>query len=423
MMTPVPVSSHDELVPATVTEMSRLLQDNAGGPRRPLLPVGGRTGLGFGFPVIENSLSVSTARLDSLIDFPARDMTVTVEAGRRVDMLQAELAAEGLQLPVDVAHSHRATIGGAIAANTAGPRRFGRGTLRDYVIGIRCVTATGQAFSAGGRVVKNVAGYDLCKLMVGSHGSLGVISEVTLKLRPQPVKTLVSWSVIDDSARAAAVLEQLITSAARPVAVDLLGETAAGEVAAEAHQVKPLGRMVLCLVVEGNEAEAQWQADVLEQELGVQGVTNTQWADGEAAQRLIGVLTDFAHGLDVPLTFRASLPPSRAVVFCEAAMDLGMGVQAHAGNGVVVGHLSDETRDAAAADRLLTPLRERAEASGGQLVIDRCETGWHECLQLWGRRRGDWELMQSVKDQLDPEGLLCPGRGVGRVLSQMSGSV
>ena len=96
MMTPVPVSSHDELVPATVTEMSRLLQDNAGGPRRPLLPVGGRTGLGFGFPVIENSLSVSTARLDSLIDFPARDMTVTVEAGRRVDMLQAELAAEGL---------------------------------------------------------------------------------------------------------------------------------------------------------------------------------------------------------------------------------------------------------------------------------------------------------------------------------------
>jgi glycolate oxidase FAD binding subunit len=113
-------------------------------------------------------------------------MTVTVQAGITLDRLQELLRAEGQRLPVDVSHAECATLGGALAVNVSGPRRLGFGTLRDYVIGISVVNDEGVEVKAGGRVVKNVAGYDLCKLYIGSLGTLGLISQVTLKLRPLP---------------------------------------------------------------------------------------------------------------------------------------------------------------------------------------------------------------------------------------------
>ena len=111
-----------------------------------------------------------------MIDYPARDMTITVQAGITLGRLQDLLAAENQRLPIDVPRADRATLGGGLAVNVSGPRRFGCGTLRDYVIGISIVNDEGQEIKAGGRVVKNVAGYDLCKLHVGALGTLGVIT-------------------------------------------------------------------------------------------------------------------------------------------------------------------------------------------------------------------------------------------------------
>src|SRR5438874_8668927 len=113
-------------------------------------------------------------------------MTVTVQAGITLAKLQELLASENQRLPVDVPQAERATIGGALAANVSGCRRYGFGTLRDYLIGISVVNDEGQEVKAGGRVVKNVAGYDLCKLYIGSLGTLGIITQVTLKLKPRP---------------------------------------------------------------------------------------------------------------------------------------------------------------------------------------------------------------------------------------------
>src|SRR5262249_13131056 len=124
--------------------------------------------------------------LHQVIDYPARDMTITVQAGITIAKLQEVLHAENQRLPVDVPLADRATLGGVLATNTSGPRRYGFGTLRDYVIGISAVNDLGEEIKVGGRVVKNVAGYDLCKLFIGSLGTLGIISQVTLKLRPLP---------------------------------------------------------------------------------------------------------------------------------------------------------------------------------------------------------------------------------------------
>src|SRR5262249_29526646 len=143
---------------------------------------GGRTMLGVGLPPARPGVALDLLGLKRVIDYPARDMTITVQAGITVQAPGQLLAAEGQRVPVDVPLPSRATLGGAMAANASGPRRLGAGTLRDYVIGVTTVNDQGQETKAGGRVVKNVAGYDLCKLHLGALGTLGVITQATLKV-------------------------------------------------------------------------------------------------------------------------------------------------------------------------------------------------------------------------------------------------
>ena len=153
---------------------------------------------------------VDLCGLAQIVDFPARDMTVTVQAGITMKDLREIIVRENLHLPIDVAQGQRATLGGVLAANASGPRRHGYGTMRDYVIGISALNDDGREFKAGGRVVKNVAGYDLCKLLVGSLGTLGIITQVTLKLRPLPEQqALIGLACAADS------LEALLNASAR----------------------------------------------------------------------------------------------------------------------------------------------------------------------------------------------------------------
>ncbi|HAA63078.1 MAG TPA: dehydrogenase [Planctomycetaceae bacterium] len=409
-----------EMVPATIPELGRWLAANAKGDRRPVLPVGGRTSLGFGFPADPASVEVATSRLDRVVDYPARDMTVTVEAGCRMSAIQEALKMEGQRLPVDVPLAHRATIGGAVASDAGGPRRFGFGTLRDYVIGIRCATVDGRLFKAGGRVVKNVAGYDLCKLMVGSGGSLAFVTEVTLKLKPLPTSSAMGWACFDSGGTVSDLLGDLSTSRARPVAIELLGPKAARQLTAESRQTLPVGPLLLGVAVEGDPVEVEWQVDVLDRELRAGGATDVTWVRDADTKKLWSSLTDYQLGGESPVSIRACLRPSRTVDFVVAAIDAGVAVQAHAGNGVIHGHLPDETIDATTAEEMIGPLRELAVKSGGQLVVERCESGWHDALSIWGPPRGDWPLMTSVKRQFDPEGLLSPGRGIEAAMQQLS---
>ncbi|MCA9156305.1 MAG: FAD-binding oxidoreductase, partial [Planctomycetales bacterium] len=150
----------------------------------PVYPIGGGCSLNFGLPAKKPGIGLSLTALHRVIDYPARDMTITVEAGATMAQLRDTLLAERQKLPIDVPLTDRATIGGVVATNWNGPRRYGYGAVRDFVIGIGAVDGRGRAFKGGGRVVKNVAGYDFCKLLTGSLGTLAVITQVTLKVRP-----------------------------------------------------------------------------------------------------------------------------------------------------------------------------------------------------------------------------------------------
>ena len=137
-----------------------------------IYPQGGRTALDYGGSPTKPGAAIDTTGLDRVVDYPAADMTITVEAGLTLDHLQATLAAEGQRLTVDAPQSDRATIGAIYAVDASGPRRFGSGRPRDQIIGVRFVNGEGTVLKGGGRVVKNVAGYDFPKLITGSLGTL-----------------------------------------------------------------------------------------------------------------------------------------------------------------------------------------------------------------------------------------------------------
>jgi glycolate oxidase FAD binding subunit len=407
----------DEFVPATPSELARFLAENAGGARRRLCPVGGRTSLQFGMAAPPPDVFVNLRELQRVIEYPARDMTITLEAGLRVAQLQQLLAREGQQIPIDVAQAERATIGGAIACNTSGPRRFGYGTFRDYVIGITGIDAAGRTFKGGGRVVKNVAGYDLCKLLVGSRGTLAVITQVTLKLRPLPEQTGCFWFLFDLYGEVENVLQRLATSATRPVAIEVLNRPAAELAVHQARLGLPFQGVVLCVAVEGSSREVEWQLDTLRREIVPFGVQQLERLDGPAAINLLSALADFQVCADDPLAFQANLRPSRCLEFAEQAAGLNVAALCHAGNGTVIGQLPEETATVSRALSLLEPLRALARSSDGNLTILHCDPEWQAELPMCGDPERAWPVMQQLKRQLDPHGLLNPGQFVDGALA------
>lgn len=401
----------EEFEPTTEAELQRFVAENATGPRRSLFPMGGRTSL-FGVPGPDGEGSVvTTSQLDGVVDYPARDMTITVGAGLRIDELSKLLEAEGQRLPVEVAQSQRATLGGVIATNTSGPSRFGHGTIRDHVIGIAAVDGRGRLFHAGGRVVKNVAGYDLCKLLVGSVGTLGIVSTVTLKLKPIPESSRLVWAAFPDFAAVEAALERLVKTATRPVLLDVLDPAAASAVASVAEDELPSRHPVLVAGFEGSSKDTAWQCATLTDELTSASERHT--IQDEPARVVRNALVDFRTRSDVAVVFKANLRPSRTVRFVEAAREAGCQVQAHAGNGIVFGHLPESIVGVERASTLLDELRALVRPDGN-LVVDDCEPRWQSRLPLWGEPDPEWSLMERLKATFDPHGLLNPGRLPGQ---------
>jgi glycolate oxidase FAD binding subunit len=403
-----PALATDEFLPATQTELCRWMAENSLGPARPIYPAGGRTAIHYGCPVRDPGITVCTTNLTKVIDYPARDMTVTVEAGIRVDELSKLLAAEGQRLPIDVAQAHRATLGGVAATNASGSRRFGLGTMRDYVIGVSAVDASGRMFKAGGRVVKNVAGYDLCKLLVGSLGTLAVITQLTLKLRPLPETSIILWITFDRLGMIDEALERLSKSAARPVALDVLEPNASSAIAADAVLDLPCRRPVLCLGIEGASRETDWQVATLKSELASFGPHQIVPIAGTDATKLWFALAEFQVPSDDPLTFKANLLPSRTMEFVQEAQRAGCALQAHAASGIVIGHLPDTVTTAGAAQALLAGLRSLARKSHGNLCVIHCDESWKNELPIFGTPEPAWPLMRKIKRELDPQNLLNP---------------
>lgn len=400
----------DAFSPATASELARFVAENATGSKRPLFAVGGRTALHYGYPRHPGDVTIATSGLNQVIDYPARDMTITVEAGMRVEDLQRLLSDENQRLPVDVAQSHRATLGGAVATNTSGPGRFAHGTFRDYVIGITAVDGRGRLFSAGGRVVKNVAGYDLCKLLVGSMGTLAIITSLTLKLRPQPEQRASLWATFPSVEPIDAALERLSGSETRPTAIEVLNPGAVHQIQREAKVELPVDRYVLSLIFEGTAEQTDWQIRTARTEMTDQNPENIVTLAPDDTGKLWSALTEYQAASDDPLTFLICVPPSKAMGMMAAASEQGVAAQSHAGDGLVIGHLADRYSNVNAAGQVVTGLRRLATAAGGHLMVLACDDDWKSAISLFGERTPAVHLDRRVKTALDPDDLLSRGQ-------------
>ncbi len=406
----------------TQDDLSRLLKENAAAERQPIYPLGGGTAWQYGYPRTAPGKTVSLTEINQTIDYPARDMTVTVEAGIRMCELGNLLASENQRLPIDIPHADQSTLGGVIATNWSGSRRFGCGSMRDYLIGVTAVDASGRFFHAGGRVVKNVAGYDLCKLLVGSLGTLGVITEATLKLRPIPESTAVLWSSFESYEALDHALDRLTLSQARPVALDIFDSVAAGDVNSAMPIDLPADRPVLCVGVEGIAREVDWQVSTLEGELARNSVKEVVTCRNDRADSLWQSMTNYVTNVESPLVFRANLLPSKTIPFINEACASGFSIQSHAGNGIVLGHFRHELPSADEVMSILSKLRETAVQASGNLTVLSCPDDWKSSLELFGEPTDAWPLMKKIKANLDPHGLLNPGRFFdGNMPSEITG--
>jgi FAD/FMN-containing dehydrogenase len=206
----------------------------------------------------KTDLIVSTQRLNQIIEHEPADLIAVAQAGVKLTDFNAKLAENGQWLPLDPPNDGRATIGGVVATGIGGPQQFGYGRPRHSVIGMKVVLADGSLIKAGGRVVKNVAGYDLCKLFTGSLGSLGIITEVNFKLRPRPAReAIVTARGTADYLRASAriIIEKRLFPVAIEIDGDMLLVRFAGNEKAVAFQVEQAQALLKSTDVVMNDTE------------------------------------------------------------------------------------------------------------------------------------------------------------------------
>ena len=218
-----------------------------------VVPWGAGTKQDLGYPIDQCGLVLSLERLNRVVDYVPADMTITVEAGMRLAALQALTAANGQTVALDPPRADRATIGGIVATASSGPRRMAYGGVRDLLLGCRVALPDGRIIRAGGKVVKNVAGYDLTKLMTGSLGTLGIITEVSLRLRPVPADRRTLLFGFRDLEEALSAAEKVMRSELLPAAVTVLSPAAA-------RRLEAPGQWSLALALEESLENNAYQA-------------------------------------------------------------------------------------------------------------------------------------------------------------------
>lgn len=325
------VSSEQVLTPASTEEVAELLraQTTGNGLFSASRVACSHTASSSAAPVRRIDLQ----KMNSVVDYPARDMTVTVQAGMTVSALNTVLAEENQQLPIDE-FDPSITVGALVAGDIAGPRQFGYGTLRDYVIGIEAVDGQGRIFHAGGRVVKNVAGYDLCRLLVGSRGSLAILTQVTFKLKPVPECSMLQSFCFNDKSDFAGSLDRLNVSAASPVLLDF---DFASEPPPQQQTDNPEvpGRHfphTLHIGVEGTDAACRWQLSEIRKDC----TGSEQFdSDNSAAPSSVNRHCHSAEYNGQGNVIRIRTMPSRLATIAAELAATGYSSRGHAGNGIL----------------------------------------------------------------------------------------
>jgi glycolate dehydrogenase FAD-binding subunit len=386
--------------PGSIEETSELMKLASGGGLA-AAPRGGGTKMSLGNPPRDVDLIVSTVRMNEVIEHTPGDQVVRVQAGLKLEDLQEKLAEADQILAIDPPErSAGATMGGVVAANSSGPQRYRYGTIRDLIIGITVVLADGTVAKAGGKVVKNVAGYDLSKLFTGSLGTLGVIATCNFRLHPRP-------------------------EASRTVAVEL-GDTLSAGQAAQAI----MGAQVFASAV-----ELHWSEDTRLLTVLIEGIQSGVEAQVETASYLLkgfgevrtlsdeevehlGPLNPPGMGYE-DVAIKLAYPPAELTGVLDSALGAAerrgvtSRITGHAGTGITYAALSGGDEDAKV--QVVEELREIWVRRGGSVVVQRAPVQVKQRLDAWGPAGDYLGLTKRIKEKFDPRAVLNPGRFVGGI--------
>ena len=381
--------------PGTPEEMGRALRwANSNGLK--VSPRGGGTKLGWGNPPIACDLVLSTTRLDRVLEYAWDDMTVIVEAGCRVADLQKTLAGHGQQLALDPLWPERATIGGILSTNDSGTLRARYGSLRDLVIGITVALPDGTLAKSGGKVVKNVAGYDLAKLFTGGLGTLGVIVQAIFRLHPLPRQSR-SLSFTGTPQTLNALLLLILASKLTFTGLQLRSSAEGAR---------------LDIRFDGTAAGIQAQADQVQQIAGASVASSEAPPDAWGLHQSIWDCSGPSA-----LVAKFSVLPSQlagvAALLETAAKAHSLGWRLVA-QSIGAGYASLEGNETALRAALQT-LRDDVSTMGGTIVVLGCPPGVKRGLDVWGSPSDAQPLMVRIKQRFDPDGTLNPGRFVGGI--------
>ena len=357
-----------------------------------IVPAGARTKIDWGNPPRRLDAIVETTALTTIPEFVPGDLVVRVEAGVRLRDLQAILAREGLRLAIDEPVPG-STVGGVVATALAGPLRYSIGAVRDLVIGVTIVRPDGVIARAGGKVVKNVAGYDLGKLYTGSYGTLGIVAEATFRLHPLPAATVYVTATYPDHRDLVLPLATLLASQAMPAAI-------------EVSQPSLADPITLCVLVEGSTAGTSPRAERIAGVLGASAVTHTVGPDWWG--RLPGDAT-------IRMTTQIAGVPRALTAVQSASGEAGVPVNiwGSAGSGILYAGF-DAASEPSAASRMLDEIRRACVAEGGFATLLCAPSQIRAAMDVWGPVPGV-SLMRKVKDAFDPTGTMSPGRFVGGI--------
>ena len=331
-------------------------------------------------------ITISTAGLNGIQEYEPRDLTCSVGAGMPYAQFSAMLAKDGYMVPLDPPFAASATIGGVVAANSSGPRRRWFGTARDLVIGMQFATLEGKLVQSGGMVVKNVAGLDMAKLLIGSYGTLGVMATLNFKLIPKPSGSRTFLQSFPSAAAALAMRDELLRGVMQPVAFDVLNPAAAGR----------LGQPGWLAAV-----EAQGNKGMLAR--FSKAMPAAQTLEGEAAESFWNGVREFTSSWLAEKSEGCVVRVSTKLTELAAAMEKAPGAAlARAANGVMYVHVDS--------------LAQAGPALGlGRAVVEYVPTTPVSDADLWPKLDSGFPIMQRIKEMFDPGHLLNRGRLHGRI--------
>ncbi len=371
--------------------------------RNSVAPVGGGTALGLGNVPKHIDIALSTHRLGNVLDYEPMDLVLSVGAGAQFGDVQAILAEHGQTIPIEAPHDADATVGGLIATALAGPRRLGSGTLRDLLIGISVAHPSGTVTKAGGMVVKNVTGFDLTRLYLGSLGTLGIIVSANFKVLPLPRSETTVLAQVPDVERAIAAAAAVRSSSLQPVALEITtsgtGWAVAVRLEGRESTVAAMADRVADLVKSDTErldapaSVAWWRAYV-----------DAQGPSVASARAMVVHLGVRPRSTAELLRQTVTLVSRHSLTMTYVAVSPGI--------GSIVARLEAESAiDAAFLTAIHGSLLEIADSATIVAADPAAKAG----IDVWGRMPETIDLMRTLKSQFDPGNVLNPGRFAGRI--------